>query len=154
MKHLRRLRITLRPIGFVRTKATEQDFRKHRQNIVSEIVLNDEYAKGLKGIEEYSHLFVLFWLHKVGKSERKQILTHPKHREDLPELGIFSTRQRNHPNPIGLTVVRLLERRWNILKVKNLDALDETPVLDIKPYNQRDIPETIRVPKRWKQTQS
>src|SRR3972149_2540821 len=140
MKHIRRSRITLTPIGFVRTKATEQDFRKHRQDVVSEVVLNKEYAEGLRGIEDYSHLFVLFWLHKVGKSERKQILTHPKHREDLPKVGIFSTRKRKHPNPIACTVVRLLEHRSNVLKVKNLDAVDGSPVLDIKPYDDWDIP--------------
>lgn len=149
-----RLRIALEPIGFVRTKATEEDFRTHRREILSEVVLNEKYVKGLKGIEEYSHLFVLFWLHKVRKLERKELLTHPKHREDLPEVGIFSTRQRNHPNPIGLTVVELVGGASNVLKVKNLDALDGTPVLDIKPYNQRDIPERIRVPDWWLQSQA
>ena len=149
-----RSRIALETIGYVRTKATEKDLRTHRGEILSEVVLNEEYANGLKGIEEYSHLFVLFWLHKVGKSERRDLLIHPKHREDLPEVGIFSTRQRNHPNPIGLTVVELVGRASNVLRVKNLDALDGTPVLDIKPYNQRDIAERIRVPDWWLRSQS
>ncbi len=154
MKDPRRLRIALEPIGFVMTQATEEDLKAHRPDIVSEVVLNEKYSEGLKGIEGYSHIFVIFWVHKVGKLEREELLTHPKHRKDLPMVGIFGTRQRNHPNPIGLTVVELLQHRSNVLKVRGLDALDGTPVLDIKPYDHRDIPEKLRLPDWWLQSQS
>ena len=149
MKPRRQSRITLSPIGFVRTNAIEGDFKTHRQEVISQIVLSEEYAAGLKGIEEYSHIFVIFWLNKVTKSERRALLTHPKHRRDFREIGVFGTRQRNHPNPIGLTVVELMERRSNVLIVKGLDALDGSPVLEIKPYNYRDRLSKIKVPDWW-----
>jgi tRNA-Thr(GGU) m(6)t(6)A37 methyltransferase TsaA len=149
MKNRGRLRITLKPIGVVRTEATEIDFKERKQEVLSEVVLNRKYANGLTRIEGYSHVFVLFWLHKVPESERKELLTHPRRREDLPKVGIFSTRQRNHPNPVGLTVVELMQHRSNVLKVKGLDAIDGTPVLDIKPYDYHDAPEGIRVPDWW-----
>ncbi len=138
--------ITLKPIGFVRTKGKEHDFRSRRTDIISQVVLYRRYANGLTGIEEYSHIFILYWLHKVGRAKRQHVLIYPKNRTDLPQIGVFSTRQSNRPNPIGLTVVELLQHRSNVLKVRGLDAFDGTPILDIKPYNRRDIPERIRAP--------
>lgn len=138
----RRIRILLEPIGFVRTKAGS--LKARRQHLVSELVLSEEYTNGLEGIDEYSHIFVIYWLHKVRKSERRHLLTHSHH--DARPVGVFGTRHPYRPNPIGLTVVELLEHRSNVLKVRGLDAFDGTPVLDIKPYNHRDVPEKIRVP--------
>jgi len=148
------VRIALEPIGFVSTEYAEEGSKKRTDSVVSRIVLKKKYTKGLRGIEGYSHLFVLYYMHKVEKSERSQLLTRPKHRKELPEVGIFSTRQRNHPNPIGLTLVELLRHEANTLQVKNLDAFDGTPVLDIKPCNHRDIPRKIRLPSWWLRSQS
>ena len=96
------------------------------------------------------YLFVLFWLHKVRKSAREDLLIHPRRKADMPLVGIFSTRQSNHPNPIGLTVVRLLGRNSNVLSIKGLDAADGTPVLDIKPYDLQDIRRNVTVPDWWR----
>lgn len=146
----RRLRILLEPIGFVRTNA--EGLKARPQDLVSELVLSEKYANGLKGVDEYSHVFVIYWLHKVRKFERRNLLTRPYH--DPRSVGVFGTRHPNRPNPIGLTVVELLEHKSNVLKVRGLDAFDGTPVLDIKPYNHRDVLKKIRVPDRSLRSQN
>jgi len=141
--------ISIHPIGFVRTAATEEEVHRNRSGIISEVVLRRGLQRALDGIEEYSHIFVLFWMHLASQQERRKLKTHPRHRLDLPEVGIFSVRERSRPNPIGLAVVELLERRKNVLKVRGLDALDGTPVLDIKPYDYIDMKKDIKIPSWW-----
>jgi len=116
--------------------------------VVSEIALSPKFEEGLEGIEEYSHLFVLFWLSRVPPNARgRRLKIHPRSRRDLPLVGIFGTRTQYRPNPIGLTQVRLLKRERNVLRVKGLDAMNGTPILDIKPISPRDeIPRKTRVP--------
>ncbi|MEM4297116.1 MAG: tRNA (N6-threonylcarbamoyladenosine(37)-N6)-methyltransferase TrmO [Nitrososphaerota archaeon] len=140
--------IVMKPIGYVKTEAGEEELRRRRKDIVSEIYIDEEFVEGLEGIEEYSHLFVIFWMHKVPKEEKK-LKVHPRGREDLPLVGIFATRGRSRPNPIGLAVVELLERDRERLKVRALDAIDGTPVLDIKPYDYIDVMKEVRVPRWW-----
>ena len=74
---------------------------------------------------------------------------HPRHRTDLPEVGVLSARGSQRPNPIGLAVVELLKREGSVLTVKALDAYHGTPVLDIKPYDSYDAISGIRVPEWW-----
>jgi tRNA-Thr(GGU) m(6)t(6)A37 methyltransferase TsaA len=100
-------KIELKLIGFVKTKAIEKEV-KDKGN-VSEIVFREDLAEALKGVEDFSHLFVIFWMHKISKEERKTMKVHPRGRRDMPLLGAFSTRTPYRPNPIGLTVVELLE---------------------------------------------
>ncbi len=100
---------------------------------ISDLIIDPEWTDGLEGLEVYSHIIVLFWFHKV-KEEKVLLKIHPMHRLDLPLTGLFATRTYNRPNRIGETVVSLVARQDNILKVKGLDALDGTPILDIKPY--------------------
>ncbi len=120
--------------------------------MVSEVILDKPFAEALEGVEEYSHLLVLFWLSRVRKAERKMKKIHPKSRQDLPLVGVFATRTQYRPNPIGLTLVRLLERKKNVLKVRGLDALNGTPVIDIKPISPRqEFPKKNRVPKWYDQ---
>jgi len=102
--------------------------------VISELVVEPGFAAALDGIEDYSHLMVLFWIHGVPPRRRRQLKIHPRDRQDLPLVGVFATRTQYRPNPIGLTVVSLRERRANVLVVQGLDAIDGTPVLDIKPY--------------------
>jgi len=105
------------------------------EDSVSEIIINEDLKEALDGIEDNSHIEVLFWMNRLPQEERNIKKVHPERREELPLVGIFTTRSPTRPNPIGLTVVELLERRGNILKVKGLDALNKTPVIDIKPFN-------------------
>jgi len=88
-------------------------------------------------------------MHKVPLKDTGKLKIHPRGRIDLEKVGVFATRTRSRPNRIGLAVVKLLERRGNSLKVQALDALDGTPVLDIKPYDPIDAQKNIRVPKWW-----
>jgi tRNA-Thr(GGU) m(6)t(6)A37 methyltransferase TsaA len=142
--------ILLRPIGYVRTDAAEADIPRQRRSLESEIIVNEAYAPALEGIEAWSHLFVLFYLHKVGRT-RKKLQTHPRGRDDVPLQGVFAARGRDRPNPIGLAVVELLAREGLCLKVRRLDAYDGTPVLDIKPYDSDDVFTDLRLPAWWAQ---
>ena len=143
--------ITLKAIGRVRNSIHKKK-REEWESVISEVVLNPKYEDGLEGIENYSHLLILFWLSRIPPKGRGGMLKiHPKSRPDLPLVGIFSTRTQYRPNPIGLTLVQLLKRKKNILEVRGLDAMNGTPVLDIKPISPRtEFPRKIRVPE-WYQ---
>ena len=110
-----------------------REIRKQR-GYVSDIVIDKDLVRVLDGIEGYSHLVVLYWGHKVPEKSRLLTRVHPMGRKEIPLTGIFSTCSPARPNPVLLTVVRLLGREDNILKVADLDAVDGSPVIDIKPY--------------------
>lgn len=115
--------------------------------VVSEIVLDETLADGLDGIEEFSHVLILFWMHRAPEAEPVRMRRRPQGREDMPELGIFAQRARHRPNPIGVAAVKLLRREKNRLFVQGLDAINGTPVVDVKPYVPAyDVVETPRVP--------
>lgn len=132
------------PIGYVKNEISPgQDVRW--EEIDSQVVIEESFSEGLEGLEEFSHIIVLFWLHRK-KEEPPPLKIRPEMREDMPLLGVLATRSPVRPNPIGLTVVELLERQGNTLRVRGLDAYDGTPVLDIKPYLPRgDLVEKVRV---------
>ena len=121
----------MNPIGFVRRASPDEDERD--KSLVSKIVLLEELAPALDGIEEWSHIYVIYWLDKVSHTE-EPVVHFPSTKADSLPLGIFATRAPIHPNPIGLTLVELIRREENVLWVRGLDAYDGTPVLDIKPY--------------------
>jgi tRNA-Thr(GGU) m(6)t(6)A37 methyltransferase TsaA len=143
--------IVVRPIGYVRTDVPDEEIRHRRREIRAEIVLDEDLAPALDGIEDFSHLFVLFWLHRVPPEETQRRKVHPRGRMDLPLVGVLATRGRSRPNPIGLAVVELLGRSGPVLEVRGLDAYDGTPVLDIKPYDSYDVVPHPRVPAWWVQ---
>jgi tRNA-Thr(GGU) m(6)t(6)A37 methyltransferase TsaA len=94
-----------------------------------------EYCEGLKGIEEYSHLIILYWIHLRDSDEhRRTLLVYPKKHAVNVLTGVFACRSPSRPNPIGLCVVELIEREDCILIVKGLDAVEDSPIIDIKPY--------------------
>ena len=109
-------------------------------SIQGEIEIYENYAAGLKDTEGFSHLVVLFAFHL---SEGFSLITKPLLDETL--RGVFSTRSPHRPNPIGLTVVEVVERQGHILLVRGVDMIDGTPVLDIKPYTPRDIKTDLRI---------
>ncbi len=146
--------IVIRPIGKVRNSIRVLK-RKGWESVVSEIVLEKRLQPALDGVEDYSHLFVLFWLGRIPAGRREMMKVHPKSREDLPLVGVFATRTQYRPNPIGLTLVRLLSKDENILHVQGLDAMNGTSVLDVKPISPaKEFPQETRVPgwyhKLWK----
>ena len=127
--------MNLKAIGIVRNEVKEKppNVRDWWAEVVSEIVVDDSLTEALNGLEEFSHIIVLYWMHRLTGSE-VPLKVHPRGNQELPLLGLFAVRTPNRPNRIGKATVRLLQRRGNILKVKGLDALDGSPVIDIKPY--------------------
>jgi len=125
--------LTIRPIGFVRSpyKAKGDAPRQGRlSDTVSEIVIDDEYREGLKDVGKKSHLFVLSWF---DRADRSVLRATPPH--EGVEHGVFATRSPNRPNPVALSLVDLIRCEEGVLTVRGLDALDGTPVVDIKPYS-------------------
>lgn len=135
--------INIKPIGFVKNSEKQAHFGRWR-NVVSEIAIDKKLAEALDGIEDYSHIIVIYWMDKV---KHKVIKHHPQGREDVPLVGILACRCPGRPNPIGISTVKLLGRRGNVLKVKGLDVIDGTPIIDIKPFTpQYDVAQNPRVP--------
>jgi tRNA-Thr(GGU) m(6)t(6)A37 methyltransferase TsaA len=141
--------IQLQPVGVVRNQSQEAswgsalrtlDWReraarmKAQNQTISELVINSDLEGILDGIDDFSHLIVLFWAHLVPDEKRSMTRVHPMGSDEFPLVGIFATRSPVRPNSILVTVVRLIGRDGNILKVSGLDALDGSPILDIKPY--------------------
>jgi len=129
--------MVIRPIGYV-SNSIDAPMRDGWGEVVSEIVLDACLEEATEGLENFSHIIVLFWMHKVPRDRDVPTKIHPRGRPDLPLVGLFVTHAPFRPNPIGVSVVRLLERRGAILKVKGLDAINGTPVIDIKSYFPRD----------------
>ncbi len=125
-------KIEIRPIGFVKRISSKEDVKD--RSLTSKIVLRKTLTKGLDGIEDFSHIHVIFWLHRISNTEKTALQVHPSAKADLPSVGVFATRAPVRPNPIGLTLVELVKREKNVLWVRGLDALNGTPILDIKPY--------------------
>ncbi len=129
--------IIFHPIGHVKNSVRQTPERPDWQlDTVSELIVDPEWEQGLEGLEGFSHIIVLFWFDRITETE-VALKVHPMHRDDLPLTGLFATRAPNRPNRIGETVASLIGRTGNVLKVKGLDALDGTPILDVKPYLRR-----------------
>ncbi len=99
------------------------------------IEIYQPYISGLRHIEKFSHIFILWWISmRDNPTDRSNLLASPPKLEKPVETGVFSSRSPARPNPIGLTKVKLLEVKNNRLYIDRIDAIDGTPVLDIKPY--------------------
>lgn len=125
--------IIMHPIGYVRNQVEEKKDVAWG-NDVSTIILDEAYQGGLTGLSDFSHAIILCHLDKARYNPEKHLLRRPRNRADMPMLGIFSQRTKDHPNPIGVTSVEILAVTENSLTVRGLDAINGTPVLDIKPY--------------------
>lgn len=116
-------------------------------DVQSTIEIEERYLPALDGVTEYSHVLVLFWLHRVTDEDRRTLKVHPMGRRDLPRAGVFATRSPHRPNPLGATVCPLISVSGTRIAVTGLDALDGTPVVDIKGYGGCVEP-APRIP-RW-----
>lgn len=125
------MEIIVKPIGYVRNarKEVEDD---HRGEIVSEIVI-EIGEEALQGLEDFSHAEIVFYFDQVDESKIVTGARHPRNNAEWPKVGILAQRGKNRPNRIGLTTVSILRREKNALFVTGLDAVDGTPILDIKP---------------------
>ena len=134
-------RLTLEPIGIIRSEHQEPE-KTPIQPVCAEgspgrVTVFPQYAEGLDDIEGFSHLHLIYWFHRATDIARSIAGPSPlkvvPFLDDVPR-GVFATRTPVRPNPLGLSVVRLVERRGAELLVEDLDVLDGTPLLDIKPY--------------------
>ena len=127
--------MTLKVIGVVRNEVKQAPGAGYDwQSVVSEIVIDSSLTEALDGLDAFSHIIVLYWMHQLATNEQFPNKIHPMGKQELPLVGLFATRSPRRPNPLGKTIARLLQRQGNILKVTGLDTLNGTPVIDIKPY--------------------
>ncbi|MBI2185078.1 MAG: tRNA (N6-threonylcarbamoyladenosine(37)-N6)-methyltransferase TrmO [Thaumarchaeota archaeon] len=142
--------ITLNPIGVVRSPL-KQGPVKDRRTVVSEIILDKGFAGGARGLEEFSHIYVLYWAHRARARRKTSLMVNPAGRTDVAPVGVFASRSPHRPNRILQSIVEVLERKGNVLRVRGLDALDGSPVLDIKPYDLFDVIDNPRMAAWWLQ---
>ena len=129
------MQMDLLQIGVVRSPYKTMSEAPHQgrfSETESEILIDEAFAPGLKDIEHHPNLIVLCWF---DRADRTVLAATPPHLST--EHGVFATRSPNRPNPIGFCVVDLIGRKSSTLRVRGLDAIDGTPVLDIKPYMRR-----------------
>jgi tRNA-Thr(GGU) m(6)t(6)A37 methyltransferase TsaA len=126
------MEIILHPIGVIRTPFNDQSktpIQAARSQATGQVLVDPAYAAGLQDLEGFSHIILLYVFHA---SSGYSLLVKPF--LDDKEHGLFATRHPGRPNPIGLSVVRLLARKKNVLEIEGVDMLDNTPLIDIKPF--------------------
>lgn len=145
------MKVELNSIGTIKNDVTDQKDNKWGAD-VSEIIINSELQSGLVGLSDFSHLIVVYYLDKACFNSELDLVRKPQGRDDMPMVGIFSQRAKDRPNPIGITAVEIISIYGNVITVRGLDAIDDTPVLDIKPYypmydcrNNAIIPEWVKI---------
>jgi len=124
--------LKIKPIGTIHTpfkRKEETPIQPFRSKAIGKVKVFKQYQEGLKDIEGFSHIILIYKFHR---SKRYCLKVKPF--LDDAEKGIFATRYPRRPNQIGISVVKLLRRKENILFVKGIDVIDGTPLLDIKPY--------------------
>ncbi len=124
--------LELRPIGVIHSSFKDGDeapYQGYRTRKISRVEVFSEFGRGLQDIEGFSHIIVIYWFHK---SHGYHLIVKTPW-DDVPH-GLFTTRSPHRPCPVALTVVELVSVERNVLKVRGLDAIDGSPLLDIKPY--------------------
>ena len=137
------MEIKLSPIGVAENK--EKHHFGNWREVVTDLVINDEYQDALAGLEDYSHLIVVYFMHEVKTCDIRHI---PQGKiGEVPEVGIFACRCPARPNHIGISTVKILDIKDNIVTVQGLDVINNTPILDLKPYTpQYDSVNDAKVP--------
>ena len=142
--------ITLTPIGRVHSSRTEvkDDFWGQVTSVI-ELDAAHFTSDSLLGLTDFSHILVVYHLHSVPDKSIVTTASYPRENPDWPRVGIFAQRGKNRPNRIGSTIVRIVGHEGRVLRVAELDAIDNTPVIDIKPVMQEFLPrEPVRQP-QW-----
>jgi tRNA-Thr(GGU) m(6)t(6)A37 methyltransferase TsaA len=139
--------IAMEPIGRVRAARAHAD-DDFWGGVESTIVLDERFDdEALRGLEEFSHAEVVFHFDRVDEGKIEYGARHPRNNREWPRVGIFAQRGKNRPNRIGTTIVRVLRCAGRVLYVAELDAVDGTPVLDVKPVMLEFLPRTpVRQP--------
>ncbi len=139
--------INLQAVAFVKNTRTQVEDDQWG-TVLSEIALAEHIpTEAFEGITDFSHLHILFYMDKVSEKKAVAQYRHPRNNKDFPKVGTFAQRNKSRPNKIGLTTVTLVERNGRSITVRHLDAIDGTPVLDIKPVMREFQPKgTIQQP--------
>ncbi|ADN50741.1 tRNA (N6-threonylcarbamoyladenosine(37)-N6)-methyltransferase TrmO [Vulcanisaeta distributa] len=131
----------LRPIGIVRHGLSDDVVRASGKGVDGVIEVFEEFVDGLRNIDGFSHIILISLFNKVTRDQRNILVVKPRRLvkfgvslDELPEVGVFASDSPHRPNPIGLSIVRLVSRDGRFLRVSGLDLFDGTPILDIKPY--------------------
>jgi len=134
-------KIVLKPIGVVHANASDNQIKEENREVEAVVEIFPDFEEALEGLDGYSHLFILSYFHKLRPDQIGPLQVKPKRAtkrgfklEELPIVGVFALDSPTRPNPIGLTLVRLLKRQHRKLFVAGIDLFDGTPVIDIKPY--------------------
>lgn len=146
------MQIQFAPIGVVRTHASEAE-TKASGKVEGELVIDRKLEEALEGIDGYSHLFVIAYLDRLRPEQIGPLRVKPRGLlkrgftlDELPSLGVFAVDSPTRPNPIALTLVRLVRRENNRLFVQGLDLFDDTPILDIKGYRPQYCADAFTLP--------
>jgi tRNA-Thr(GGU) m(6)t(6)A37 methyltransferase TsaA len=134
-------KIVLKPIGVIHTNASDNQIKEENREVEAIVEIFPEFEEALEGLDGYSHLFIISYLHKLRPDQIGFLKVKPKRAtrkgfrlEELPTLGVFALDSPTRPNPIGLTLVRLHKRDHRNLSVSGIDLFDGTPVIDIKAH--------------------
>ena len=125
--------LSVTPIGYVHS-AIRDAVDEGWGAALARIVLEPALRPGLRGLEAFSHVVVVTFLHGASFDPARHLVRRPRGLASMPELGIFAQRAKDRPNPLGITCVPLLAVEAEGVRVRGLDAIDGTPVLDLKPY--------------------
>lgn len=125
--------ITLTPIGFIKSQFETNTPAEVMRGQTSQLIINPEFVPGLMGLEPGQDILVLFRFHRIQPDEI-ELQLHPRHNPENPLRGVFATRSQFRPNQIGATVARVERVEENVITISGLDAQDDAPILDIKPY--------------------
>ncbi len=146
--------INLKPIGFVNVDLSEDEIKSSLDGVRGVVEIYPEYEDGLHGIEDFSHIILIAYLHKVSENQRKTLKVRPRRWlrygidiSDIPQVGVFCTDSPHRPNPIAITIVHLIKRERNKLFVEGLDLYNNTPIIDIKPYTPSRVIRDLKLPK-------
>jgi tRNA (adenine37-N6)-methyltransferase len=126
-------KIELKPIGQVSSPVNEK-VDENWGGVISRVLLLPEYAGGLRGLRDFSHALIVTYLHQARYEKDKHLQRRPRGLKSIPQVGIFSQRAKDRPNTIGVTAVKIIALGDDYLEIQGLDAINGTPVLDIKPY--------------------
>lgn len=126
-------KVVYTPIGFVDSGFDEPNDPKTMRNAESTLILEEKYSGALDGLERFRHILIIY---HIDRSPGYREHVHPMGDQSVPERGVLATRSPCRPNPIGITVAEILTIEGNKIRVTGLDALNKTPILDIKHYEE------------------
>lgn len=143
------MKISFEPIGKVNSSRKEM-FDDNWDSEDTFIELDPVFSsEALMGLEDFSHAEIIFYMDKVDQNKIELTARHPRNNKDWPKVGIFAQRGKNRPNQIGLTICEIIKLDGNKLFVKGLDAIDSTPILDIKPVMNEFLPRSAVKQPTW-----